>query len=63
VVYNLCFIPNSISVFKSRRKKWARHVARIRDMINAYKILVGKEKGREILRHGEDGRILLISIV
>jgi hypothetical protein len=33
---------------KSRKMRWARHVARITDMINAYKITVGKP---EEMRH------------
>jgi hypothetical protein len=37
---------------KSRRKRWARHVARMGEMRNAYKILVGKsERKRPIGRY------------
>jgi hypothetical protein len=35
-----------IRVIKSRRMKWARQVARIGDMRNAFDILVGKPFGR-----------------
>jgi hypothetical protein len=34
-----------IRVIKSRRKRWAEHVALMGDMINAYKILVRKPEG------------------
>jgi hypothetical protein len=32
--------------FKSRRKRWAGHVARMGDTRNAYMILVGKPEGK-----------------
>jgi hypothetical protein len=34
---------------KSRRMRWARHVARMRDTRNAYRILVGKPEGKRPL--------------
>jgi len=40
---------NTIRVIKSRRLRLAGHVARTETMINAYKILVGKLKGRDNL--------------
>jgi hypothetical protein len=39
---NLFSPPNIIRMIKSRRIKWAEHVARMGEMINAYKILVEK---------------------
>jgi hypothetical protein len=33
-------------MIKSRRMRWARHVVRIRSKRNAYRILVGKPKGK-----------------
>jgi hypothetical protein len=39
--------PNSISVIKSRRMGWSGHVARMGEMRNGYKILVGKPKGKK----------------
>jgi len=38
--------PNIISVIKSRRIRWARHVARVGEIGNAYNILVGKPEGK-----------------
>jgi hypothetical protein len=35
---------------KSRRMRWAEHVARIGDRRNAYNILVGKPEGERPLR-------------
>jgi hypothetical protein len=37
--------PNIIRVIKSRRMKWAEHVARMGEMRNACNILVGKPEG------------------
>jgi hypothetical protein len=45
---------------KSRKIKWARHVARIRKMRNSYKISVGEPEGKRFLEDlGVDGKILL----
>jgi hypothetical protein len=38
--------PNIIRVMKSRRMRWAKHIARMGDIRNAYKILVGKPQGK-----------------
>jgi len=43
---------------KSRRMRWAGHVARMGEMRNAYSILVGKSEGRDHLEDlGVDGEI------
>jgi hypothetical protein len=36
--------PSTIRVIKSRIMKWTGHVARIEEMRNAYRILVGKSE-------------------
>jgi hypothetical protein len=41
--------PNIIRVIKSRRMKWARHVARMGERRGAYRILVGRPEGRRPL--------------
>jgi hypothetical protein len=46
---NLYASPNIIRVMKSRRMRWARHVARIRKVKNIYKILAGKPEGKTLL--------------
>jgi len=38
--YNLCSPLNIIRVMKSRRMRWVGHVAHMRDMRNAYRILL-----------------------
>jgi hypothetical protein len=38
-----------IRVVKSRRMRWAGHVARMREKRNAYRILVGKPEGKRPL--------------
>jgi hypothetical protein len=41
--------PNVIRVVKSRRMRWAGHVARIGQKRGAYRILVGRPEGRRPL--------------
>jgi hypothetical protein len=41
--------PNIIRVIKSRRMKWARHVARMEEKRGASRILVGRPEGRRPL--------------
>jgi hypothetical protein len=36
-------------MIKSRRMRWAGHVARIGEKRNAYRILVGKPEGKRLL--------------
>jgi hypothetical protein len=44
-LHNLDASPNIVRVIKSRKMRWMGHVARMREMINTYKILVGKPEG------------------
>jgi hypothetical protein len=56
----LCSSPNMIWVIKSRRLKWAGHVARIGEKRGAYRILVGRPKeGDHFGDPGVEGRIIL----
>jgi len=41
--------PNIVRVIKSRRMRWARHVARMGDERGAYRVLVGKPEGKRPL--------------
>jgi hypothetical protein len=41
--------PNIIRVIKSRRMRWAGHVARMGEGRGAYRIVVGRPKGRRPL--------------
>jgi hypothetical protein len=41
---------NIIGIFKSRRMRWERHVARIGEKRNGYRLLVGKPEGKRPLR-------------
>jgi hypothetical protein len=41
--------PNIIRIIKSRRIRWAGHVARMGEKRNAYRILVGKPEGKRPL--------------
>ena len=39
---------NIVRVIKSRRLRWARHVARMEEDRSAYKILTGKPEKRDL---------------
>ena len=41
--------PNIVRVIKSRRMRWARHVARMGEERGMYRVLVGKPEGRRPL--------------
>jgi hypothetical protein len=57
-LYALYSSPSIIRVIKSRRLRWAGHVARMGEWRGAYRALVGKPEGRRPLgrprRRGED---------
>jgi hypothetical protein len=44
-LHNLYSSPSIIRVIKSRKMRWTRHVARMGEKKNAYRILMGKPKG------------------
>jgi hypothetical protein len=44
-LHNLNSSPNIITIIKSRRMRWAGHVARMGEKRNAYRILVGNTTG------------------
>jgi hypothetical protein len=48
-IHNLCSSPGIIGMIKSRRMRWAGHVARMGAEKNAYRILVGKPEGKRPL--------------
>jgi len=48
-LHNLYISPH-IRVIKSRRMKWAVHVACMGEMGNAYNIVIGKHEGKRPLR-------------
>jgi hypothetical protein len=48
-LYNMHFAKSIIKMIKSRRMRWAGHVARMEEKRNAYRILVGKPEGRRLL--------------
>jgi hypothetical protein len=48
-LYALYSLPNIIRVIKSRRLRWAGHVARREERIVAYRVLIGKLEGRKPL--------------
>jgi hypothetical protein len=48
-LHNLCYSQIIIRMIKSRRMKWAGHVARMGEKRNACRILVGKPEGKRPL--------------
>jgi hypothetical protein len=48
-LHNLYSSPNIIGMIESRRVRWAEHVARMEEKMNAYGILVGKPEGKRPL--------------
>jgi hypothetical protein len=48
-LHNLYSSPNIIRIIKSRRMRWAEHVARMWDMRKVYRLLVGKPEGKRPL--------------
>ena len=48
-LYALYSSPNVIRVIKSRRLRWAEHMARMEDSTGAYWALMGKPEGRRPL--------------
>jgi hypothetical protein len=58
-LYYIYAAPN-ITVFKSRRIRWAKHVARMEQMKNEHNILAGKPEGMRPLgrsRHRREDKI------
>jgi hypothetical protein len=60
-LYALYSSPNIIRVIKSRRLRWAGHVAHMGEWRGAYRVLVGKSEGRRPLgrprRRSEDNTL------
>jgi hypothetical protein len=48
-LHNLYSSPNAIRIIKSRRMRWAGHVARMGEKRNSYRILVGKPEEKRPL--------------
>ena len=46
---NLYCSPNNVRVIKSRRMRWAGHVARRGERRDVYRVMVGKTEGRRPL--------------
>jgi hypothetical protein len=58
-LHNLYSSPDIIRQIKSRRMRWAGHVARMGEERNVYRVLIGKPEGKRPLerpwRRWEDG--------
>jgi hypothetical protein len=61
---NLYSWPSIFRMIKSRRVRWAEHVADMGEKRNVYRILVGRPGGkRPLARHTVGGRIILKWII
>jgi hypothetical protein len=49
-LHSLYSSPNIVRVIKSRRMRWAGHVARMEEGRGLYRVLVGKPEGKRPLR-------------
>jgi hypothetical protein len=59
-LHNLCSSPNIVRVIKSRKMRWAGHVARMGEGRGVYRVLVGRPEGKrplERLRRGWEDNI------
>jgi hypothetical protein len=52
-LHNLYYTPSIIRMMKSRRMRWAGHVARMRENRNAHRLWVGKPEGKRIVHNEE----------
>jgi hypothetical protein len=48
-LHNLYSLPSIITIIKTRRMRWVRHVARMGEKRNVYRLLVGKPEGKRPL--------------
>jgi hypothetical protein len=48
-LHNLYSSPSIIRIIKSKRMRWAGHVARMEEKRNVYRLLVGKPEGKRPL--------------
>jgi hypothetical protein len=48
-LHDLNSSPSIIRIIKTRRMRWAGHIARMWEKMNAYRLLVGKPEGRRPL--------------
>jgi len=57
---DLYSLQNTVRVIKSRRMRWAAHVARVGERRSVYRVLVGKpERKIHLEDRGVDGRLIL----
>ena len=52
--------PNIIRVIKSRRMRWARHIARMGERRGVYRVVVGKPEGKTRLEDSGLGRRIIL---
>ena len=60
--HSVYLLPNALRIIKSKRLKWAGHVARMKGGRSAYNILTGKPIGKRPLGRVDNIRIDLKEI-
>jgi hypothetical protein len=64
VIYKFYSLPIIVLMVKSRRMRWASHVALKKERMTAYRLLVGKPRGRSYYGDQDiDGWIILKCIL
>jgi hypothetical protein len=48
-LHSLYSSPNTVRVIKSRRTKWAGHVAHVEEGRGVYRVLIGRPEGKRLL--------------
>jgi hypothetical protein len=61
-LHNLYSSPSIIRIIKSRRKRWAGHVARKKEKRNIYRLFVGKSEGKPRRRWIDNIKMDLLEI-
>jgi hypothetical protein len=56
---DLYFLPNIVRVVKSRRMRWAGHVARMREERGVNRVLVGSQRERDHWGNPDVGRRII----
>jgi hypothetical protein len=62
-LHNLYSPPSIITMIKSRRLRWAGHIARIVNKRNAYGILVEKTEGKKPLANLDLSGLIILKLI
>jgi hypothetical protein len=60
---DLYSLPNIIRIIKSKRMRWAAHVARMEEKRNAYRLLMGCQKERDHSEAQDVGGWIILRLI